>query len=113
MTTSLNSSNPWSSDNLSKSFLASAAPWPPAEHNIVHDTITVIFVFSFNKRLVADGRGLQEESDGYYAGNATVSVSSTVSPSVVVLAREGACGNLALEIWYTRLRQWKPMVVAE
>ncbi|KAG5149620.1 hypothetical protein JHK82_016501 [Glycine max] len=36
-----------------------------------------------------------------------------VSPSVVVLAGEGVCGNQAPEIWDTRLWQQKPMVVAE
>ncbi|RDX57724.1 hypothetical protein CR513_63012, partial [Mucuna pruriens] len=39
--------------------------------------------------------------------------SSTASPAVVVSAGEGACGNLALEIWDTRLRRRKPTVVAE
>ncbi|CAI8585424.1 unnamed protein product [Vicia faba] len=35
------------------------------------------------------------------------------SPAVVVSAGEGARGNLAIEIWDTRLRRRKPSVVAE
>ncbi|KAK7310056.1 hypothetical protein RJT34_07270 [Clitoria ternatea] len=46
-------------------------------------------------------------------GNAPVPASSTASPAVVVSAGEGACGNLELEIWDTRLRRRKPTVVAE
>ncbi|OIW21195.1 hypothetical protein TanjilG_30791 [Lupinus angustifolius] len=37
----------------------------------------------------------------------------TSSPSVVVSAGEGSCGNLAVEVWDTRLRRRKPSVVAE
>ncbi|OIW02348.1 hypothetical protein TanjilG_11242 [Lupinus angustifolius] len=37
----------------------------------------------------------------------------TSSPSVVLSAGEGACGNLAVEVWDTRLRCRKPSVVAE
>ncbi|KAG5059874.1 hypothetical protein AAZX31_01G073700 [Glycine max] len=60
------------------------------------------------------GLGLDfDDYDGYYVGNAAVPTSSTASPSVVVSAGEGACGNLALEIWDTRLRRRKPTVVAE
>ncbi|TKY69347.1 hypothetical protein E2542_SST05620 [Spatholobus suberectus] len=46
-------------------------------------------------------------------GKPPVPASSTASPAVVVSAGEGACGNLALEIWDTRLRRRKPTVVAE
>jgi hypothetical protein len=38
---------------------------------------------------------------------------SVASPAVVVSAGEGARGNLAVEIWDTRLRKRKPSVVAE
>ncbi|CAJ2648426.1 hypothetical protein L195_g037582 [Trifolium pratense] len=38
---------------------------------------------------------------------------SVASPAVVVSAGEGARGNLAVEIWDTRLRRRKPSVVAE
>lgn len=44
-------------------------------------------------------------------GNAPVSY--VASPDVVVAAGEGAHGNLAVEIWDTRLRRRKPTVVAE
>ncbi|CAL0307973.1 unnamed protein product [Lupinus luteus] len=37
----------------------------------------------------------------------------TSSPSVVVSAGEGSCGNLAVEVWDTRLRRRKPSLVAE
>ncbi|KAK7306926.1 hypothetical protein VNO77_39560 [Canavalia gladiata] len=46
-------------------------------------------------------------------GKQPVPASSTASPAVVLSAGEGACGNLALEIWDTRLRRRKPTVVAE
>ncbi|XP_004514831.1 uncharacterized protein [Cicer arietinum] len=39
--------------------------------------------------------------------------SSVASPAVVVSAGEGGRGNLAVEIWDTRLRRRKPSVVAE
>ncbi|KAE9615387.1 hypothetical protein Lal_00048198 [Lupinus albus] len=37
----------------------------------------------------------------------------TSLPSVVVSAGEGSCGNLAVEVWDTRLRRQKPSLVAE
>ncbi|XP_061360660.1 uncharacterized protein LOC133304630 [Gastrolobium bilobum] len=46
-------------------------------------------------------------------GKPSPPATSTASPAVVVSAGEGACGNLALEIWDTRLRRRKPSVVAE
>jgi len=39
--------------------------------------------------------------------------SAAASPDVIVSAGEGARGNLAVEIWDTRLRRRKPSVVAE
>lgn len=39
--------------------------------------------------------------------------SAASSPDVIVSAGEGAHGNLAVEIWDTRLRRRKPSVVAE
>lgn len=60
-------------------------------------TIIIVVVVSFNKRFFGDGRGLQEESDGYYVCNTKVLASSIVSPST----GEGVWGNLVLEIWDT------------
>jgi len=60
---------------------------------------SVVFVVSIGKRLATDERGLQEESNGYYVGNAMILMSSTMSPSVVVSTGEDVCRNLALEIW--------------
>ncbi|XP_027361574.1 uncharacterized protein LOC113869452 [Abrus precatorius] len=66
------------------------------------------------------GFGLGLDFDDYedgvvsaYDGKPSMPASSTASPAVVVSAGEGACGNLELEIWDTRLRRRKPTVVAE
>ncbi|KAG5001360.1 hypothetical protein AAZX31_08G255200 [Glycine max] len=63
------------------------------------------------------GLGLDfDDYDGYEVSSAKplqAPTSSTASPAVVVSAGEGAYGNLALEIWDTRLRRRKPTVVAE
>ncbi|CAJ1932407.1 unnamed protein product [Sphenostylis stenocarpa] len=61
------------------------------------------------------GFGLGLDFDDYEDGVVSTydPASSTASPSVVVSAGEGAWGNLAVEIWDTRLRRRKPTVVAE
>ncbi|QCD90001.1 uncharacterized protein LOC114168411 [Vigna unguiculata] len=61
------------------------------------------------------GFGLGLDFDDYEDGVVSTydPASSTASPAVMVSAGEGACGNLAVEIWDTRLRRRKPTVVAE
>ncbi|XP_020207792.1 uncharacterized protein LOC109792773 [Cajanus cajan] len=61
------------------------------------------------------GLDFDDYEDGVVSGSHAPppAASSTTSPAVVVSAGEGVCGNLAVEIWDTRLRRRKPTVVAE
>ncbi|KAI5436070.1 uncharacterized protein LOC127118933 [Lathyrus oleraceus] len=64
------------------------------------------------------GLDFDEYEDGVISSNDVVSNQNALSthvdsPAVVVSASEGARGNLAVEIWDTRLRKRKPSVVAE
>ncbi|KAL9325009.1 hypothetical protein ACSQ67_005654 [Phaseolus vulgaris] len=61
------------------------------------------------------GFGLGLDFDDYEDGVVSTydPANSTASPAVLVSAGEGACGNLAVEVWDTRLRRRKPSVVAE
>lgn len=64
------------------------------------------------------GLDFDEYEDGVISSNDVVSNQNALSthvdsPAVVVSAGEGAHGNLAVEIWDTRLRRRKPSVVAE
>ncbi|XP_058775329.1 uncharacterized protein LOC131649592 [Vicia villosa] len=60
------------------------------------------------------GLDFDEYEDGVISSNDQNALSTHVdSPAVVVSAGEGARGNLAVEIWDTRLRRRKPSVVAE
>ncbi|CAK8537217.1 unnamed protein product [Lathyrus sativus] len=64
------------------------------------------------------GLDFDEYEDGVISSNDCVSNQNALSthvdsPAVVVSAGEGARGNLAVEIWDTRLRRRKPSVVAE
>ena len=64
------------------------------------------------------GLDFDDYEDGVVSGydireEPSVPAVSAASPAVVVSAGEGARGNLAVKIWDTRLRRWKPTVVAE